>query len=90
MSLKPGIGADYYLKFPNDFREDYAITPDGRKTAVPEYYRRIMLKNDPDLHETLKEKRIAKATDNPNNTDERLEVRERIQEKKAQRLKREI
>ena len=49
-----------------------------------------MLKNDPKLHETLKEKRIAKATENPNNTDERLEVRERIQQKKATRLKREI
>lgn len=87
MSLKPGIGETWFHKFKSDlFPHDYAITPDGRKTPVPTYYRKLLAREDPDLAETLKRARVDKSKLDPNNTPERLATREYCQTKKAERL----
>lgn len=90
-SLKPGIGETFFNKYTSDFfPHDYAIMPDGRRTPVPAYYRRLLQRNMPELAETLRLARIEKAKDNPNNTPTRLEAREKCQQAKLKRLKRTI
>lgn len=87
MSLKPGIGESWYHAHKHDlFPHDYAVLPDGRKTPVPAFYRLLLKKEDPDLYEELREQRIEKARQDPNNTPERLAVREACQNSKAERL----
>lgn len=89
MSLKPGIGKKWYEKNNGDlFPHDFAVLPDGRQTAVPAYYRNLLKKDDPVLFEKLRQIRIEKALDNPDNSQERLEARERCQEAKLKQLKR--
>jgi len=89
MSLKPGIGERWYAKFKMDlFPHDYAVLPDGRQTAVPSYYRRLLEREDPELYEQLKALRIEKARANPNNEPGRLSARLQCLQAKTKRLKR--
>lgn len=91
MSLKPGIGETWFQKYKGDlFPHDYAITPDGRKTTVPAYYRKLLKKTDPAMAEKLRAARVEKARDNPDNTPERLATREFCKQKQAERLKRNL
>lgn len=78
MSLKPGIGKSFYEKYPDSFfPRDFCLTPEGRKVPVPEYYRKLLEKENPKLHAKLQKRRVEKAKTNPNNTEQRLAVRER-------------
>lgn len=87
MSLKPGIGFDWYQKHKADiFPHDYCITPDGRKMQTPQYYRDLLERDDPELHDQLKQVRVERAQNDPNNTPERLAVRERCHTRKAEKL----
>ncbi len=89
MSLKPGIGATYLKKYITDiFPGDQIILPDGKTAQVPEYYRELLRREHPKLAEKLKQDRIEKAKANPHNSPERLEIREFIQTKSAERLTR--
>jgi len=89
MSLKPGIGEKFYEKFKSDFfPQDFAVLPDGRTMSVPTYYRRLLEKSDPEMAQSLRDARIEKAAENPNNTPERLAVREICHTAKTLRLKR--
>jgi len=89
MSLKPAIGKTYYETYKSDFfPHDYAVMPDGRECPVPNYYRRLLQDDDPDLYEQLKAIRVEKAKDNPNNTPDRLIVRESVKQSKIKRLER--
>lgn len=89
MSLRPGIGESWYRKNKMDlFPHDYAVLPDGRKTPVPKYYRRLLERDDPALASQLRKSRVEKAVSQPDNTPERLSVREFCKEKQTQRLKR--
>ncbi len=91
MSNRPGIGKTWFDKYQTDlFPHDYAILPDGRQTTVPTYYRKLLERENPALAETLRAARIEKAKTNPDNSPDRLLVREFIQTKKAERLKREL
>jgi len=77
MSLRPGIGNKWYEKYKNDlWPHDYAITPDGRQTPVPTYYRTLLERENPKLAEQLRKARVEKARLNPDNSDERLATRE--------------
>lgn len=87
MSLKKGIGETWYEKYKSDlFPHDYAITPDGRQTPVPAYYRRLLEAENPKLSEKLRKARVEKARLNTDNSDSRLAVREHCQQEKAKRL----
>lgn len=89
MSNRKGIGESWYQKYKNEvFPDDFVVTPDGRKMQTPTYYRRLLEREDPELHEQLKKLRVVKAQTNPNNTPERLIVREKCHKRKAERLKR--
>lgn len=91
MSLKHGIGEKYYHKYKTDlFPGDTIILPGGRKRPMPRYYRDLLAKTDPIFAEEIKQKRIEKAQQSPDNTPERLKVREKIQQQKLKRLKREL
>jgi len=91
MSLKPGIGKSYYETYKSDFfPRDIAVLPDGRECPVPNYYRKLLKTADPDLHEQLRLLRVEKAQDNPNNTPDRLAVRETVKLNKITSLKRDF
>lgn len=57
MSLKPGIGADWFEKYRDDlFPHDFAVH-EGKKLPTPSFYRKLLDVADPELAETLKEHR---------------------------------
>ncbi len=91
MSLRPGIGESWYRKYKTDvFPGDYVVTPDGRKMPAPKYYRRLLEREDPELYEKLKIARVEKARTNPDNLPARLETREYCQNRKVERLERNL
>jgi len=89
MSLKPGIGKKYFMKYQMDNYE-YSMIEPGKKMEVPKYYKEILKKEQPILAEILREKRVKKAKESKDNTPERLRTREYIQGRKIDKLKREI
>jgi len=88
MSLKPGIGATWYKKYVTDVFPDDFIIHDGNRYTTPRYYRTQLEKDDPELAEQLKLRRIAIAMSNIDNTPERLAIREEIQDLKVKKLTR--
>ena len=90
MSNRPGIGKTWFEKYAKTdlYPHDFAVLPDGRQTAVPRYYRKLLEEEDPVLAAALRDARVEKAKANPDNSPERLAVRETIQIKKASRLQR--
>ncbi len=89
MSLKPGIGSDYWDKNKIDLYE-YVMIEAPKKMEVPRYYKEKLKIEQPKLHEMLRDIRVKKAQQSPDNTNERLEVRNYIQGLKLQKLKREL
>lgn len=91
MSLKPGIGKNFYDHFKNDlYPSDTAISK-GKQMPVPKYYDRQLEKENPVLLEELKEKRKTRALkDKANNTPERLAVRKEILQSKTKMLSRNL
>lgn len=91
MSLKPGIGANWYAQNETDiFPHDFAVDEKGRQCPVPKYYRVLLERKNPELAERLRKARVAKAKTSVDNTPDRLAVREIIHHKKAERLKRNL
>ena len=88
MSLRPGIGKTWYDQFKNDIFPADEVVFDGRKHQTPSYYRLLLSREDPELYEQLRELRIEKAKDNPDNTESRLATREICKQKQADRLER--
>ena len=89
MSNRPGIGATWYEKNSSDlWPHDFAVLPDGRETSVPDYYRLLLERDDPELAESLRAARVAKAQANPDNTQARLEARHKVRLAKIKPLKR--
>jgi len=89
MSLKPGIGSDYYYKYEKDHYE-YIMLEANKKMEVPKYYKEKLKKEHPKLHEMLRKARVEKARSSPDNTPERLAVRDYILGLNLQKLKREL
>lgn len=90
MSLKPGIGATWLDKYARDvYPHDFVIAK-GVKLKPPKYYdQRIKKGNfDTDLIEYQRQQRAAKAK--PDNTPERLKVREAVELARIKHLKRTI
>lgn len=89
MSRNKGIGYTWFQKYKTDvFPSDECITPDGRKMPAPKYYRELLLREDPQLYEKLRDVRVEKAKNNKDNSESRLAVREICKSAKAERLKR--
>lgn len=89
MSRRPGIGKGFYDIFKSDWYPSDFCVVNNKKIRPPKYYDRQYEIEYPDDYLALKNKRIANSQKYANNnSSERLEVREKIQEIKLKQLKR--
>jgi hypothetical protein len=91
MSLKPGIGFEWYRKFYSDiYPHDYVVI-NGRESRPPKFYDKKFADDFPEEFEALQFQRFVDAVDRfDDNTDERLHVKEQVLEAKFSRLNRSI
>jgi hypothetical protein len=89
MSLKPGIGYDWYKQYKNDvYPHDYVIIK-GKKVKPPKFYDKKYKSDYPyEFDEILYKREINGKLNSEDNTLERLIVKEIVQEAKLQKLKR--
>ncbi len=79
MSLKPGIGADWFRKFSSDVYPHDHVFSRGRPAKPPRYYDKLLDRVDPDLLEAIKFSRSEKARERfEDNSPERLAVKETL------------
>jgi hypothetical protein len=91
MSLKPGIGCDFYKKYTSDiYPLDYVILR-GKKVKPPKYYDKLYKIDQPYEYDELLYMRENNAKLNSeDNTPERLLVKEQVIKAKLQQLKRNL
>ena len=91
MSLKPGIGYDWYKTYKNDvYPHDYVIIK-GKKVKPPKFYdKKYKLDNPFEFDEILYKREINGKLNSEDNTLERLKVKEIVQQAKLQKLKRNL
>jgi hypothetical protein len=91
MSRRPGIGKEWFDKYKGDlFPKDF-VTVDGKKVRIPRYYDKLLEAKNPWEMEEIKEKREEKAEKFEHEQEpERLRAREKVLERKIQKLIREI
>jgi hypothetical protein len=89
MSLKPGIGYDWYKTYKNDvYPHDYIIIK-GKKVKPPKFYdKKYKMDNPYEFDEILYKREINGKLNSEDNTFERLKVKEIVQQAKLQKLKR--
>lgn len=89
MSLRPAIGKTWYEKYKSDvFPSDFLVIA-GKKAPVPEYYAKLLKRENPEAHEAVKSARFTEARkDRANQTPARLAVREECLTSKITQLKR--
>lgn len=76
MSLRPGIGGDWYKQFPDDFHTYDVAVNDGKRFPVPKYYDRLLERSNPERLEELREEREYKSLRYAvDNTWQRLEAK---------------
>ncbi|AXL15136.1 replication initiator protein [Microviridae sp.] len=91
-SNRPGIGADWLLKYASDvYPDDFIVIRNNITCKPPKYYDDIYHNFEPFLIDKIKAKRFAKAKSNlDNQTEARLTIRERLTYIKLNELKRDI
>jgi hypothetical protein len=91
MSLKPGIGYDWYKQYKTDvYPHDYVIIK-GKKVKPPKFYdKKYKMDNPYEYDELLYKREINAKLNNEDNTLERLIVKEKVQNAKLQKLKRNL
>jgi hypothetical protein len=79
MSLKPGIGAAWFEKFSSDvFPGDYVVV-NGRKAKPPRYYDKKFSRMDPETFALIQADRDRDGRSRfADNSEERLQVKERV------------
>ena len=89
MSLKPGIGADWYKRFKTDvYPNDYVILR-GKKVKPPKFYDKLHAKGNPYEWDEIQYVRESNAKLHfEDNTPERLLVKETVTKAKLRKLKR--
>lgn len=87
MSLKPGIGKEWYNKYKKDVHtHDYVII-NGVKTKPPKYYDTILKSENPQKLTEIKEQREMDANErSQDNTYTRLKVKEQVAKAKISKL----
>ena len=89
MSLKPGIGANWWHKFKDDVKSQDQIIVNGKPCKPPKYYDKLHALEDPlDFEATQYQRYLNSLPFAENSTPERLEVREEVALAKISRLKR--
>ena len=91
MSLKPGIGSEWYKKYKNDvYPHDY-VELRGKKLKPPKYYDKLYAKENPYEYDQILYTREKQAKLRPEeHSYERLLVKETVQKAKLQQLKRKL
>lgn len=91
MSRRPGIGKEWFDKFRKDvYPRDSVVIRGGIECKPPKFYDRELEKINPVAFDYVKEERKRKAQEDPDNTWQRLRVRESIKKTKVKLLTREI
>lgn len=91
MSRCPGIGMLYYDKYGGEIRSHDNLIVNGRKVRPPRYYDTKFQAIDPDGFDRVKSARKRQAVlAKPDNTPERLEVKEKIAEIAAAKQERKL
>lgn len=89
MSLKPGIGYDYFQKHGAEATYHDFLIVNGSKKRLPKYYDLLIKRKDEALFETLKTARIIRAREKlSDNTRARLKVKEICLRARIKSLKR--
>lgn len=79
MSLKPGIGAEWFAKYKSELHVHDAAIINGAKAPVPRYYDKLTERDSTDKNEELSYRRyIRSLTTLDDQTPERLEARETV------------
>ncbi len=79
MSLKPGLGKSWFDKFTSDVYPDDFVVLKGQKFRPPQYYDRLLEKENPQLYTKMLLKRRQHVNDKPeDHTDTKLQVKEKI------------
>ena len=91
MSLKPGIGSDWFDKYKSDvYPHDYVVI-NGKKVKPPRYYDKKYAMSDPFDFDELEFHRFSRSREKlHDNTPERLAVRKEVLEAKLSKLKRNL
>lgn len=91
MSRRPGLGKGWYDRFKGDVFPSDEVILDGKRHRPPKFYDQQLEKEDPQLLETLREKRkdaVARRRDDL--TPERLRVKEELTEQRVSLLRRSL
>jgi len=89
MSRRPGIAANWFKKYQSDvYPGDFVAMEGGFKSLPPKYYDKKYELTNPEEFVKLKKARIERAKSNPDNTPERLAVRQELFSRKLKQLKR--
>jgi hypothetical protein len=87
MSRRPGLAHDWLDKYLSDvYPQDSVIIRDNLICKPPKYYDNIYDSTNHDSYVKIKERRKTLASENPNNTPERLKIREEVKKDKLTRL----
>ncbi|AXH74859.1 MAG: replication initiator protein [Microviridae sp.] len=91
MSRNPGIGSTWYDKYKTDvFPSDFLVHK-GKKHPVPRYYADKLQKEEKPVYENIKlNRKIAQLKEKPNNTPDRLAVRETCKKAQIKQLTRSL
>ena len=91
MSVKPGLGYTWLVKYASDiFPCDHVIIA-GKHHPVPPYYFRKLGETDGKIHRKIQlKKKMALLSHKEDNTPARLKVREKVQSLKLNQLKRNL
>lgn len=91
MSLKRGIGADFYTKWKSDIYPHDHVIVKGKRTKPPRYYAKMLKQESALLYEELQYNRHIEALKHQDDmTPERLEAKERVLKARISFLKREL
>lgn len=91
MSRRPGIGRDWIEKYLEDvYPHDYVVIRKNIKCRPPSYYDKIYDLIYPEDFSKIKARRIYKARNNPDNSPERLRVKEAVKLSQISRLVRDL
>lgn len=93
MSLQKGLGTPWIEKFWTDVYPSDEVVMNGRFYRPPKFYDNWMRANHADIFETVVKRRREFAmqnVDNPDNTPERLAVRQTVAKSKTDKLTREL
>jgi hypothetical protein len=91
MFRRPGIGAEWYETFTSDVFPHDRVIMDGKRMRPPKYYDELLEVTDENQHRRTKAARKRRAAQHKdNNTPERLAVREYVQMRRMEALKKEI